>query len=94
MAFYTLYFEHLGNKGIERIDIGRTDDMILFEHIKPRLSRFNGHTPQVIYGRLNTIVTPFVGASVCDPRQDGFPMLPIGQHRYNGLFQQVPYSWL
>lgn len=47
--------------------------MVFFEHIEPRLPRFNSHTPQVIYSRFNTIVTPFIGASVRNPVKVVFP---------------------
>ena len=38
--------------------------MVFFKHVEPGFSRFNGHTPQIIYGRLNPLVTPFVGAAI------------------------------
>ena len=47
--------------------------MVFFEHIEPRLPRFNSHTPQVIYSRFNTIVTPFIGASVRNSVKVVFP---------------------
>ena len=47
--------------------------MIFFEHIEPGFSRFNGHTPQVIYGRLNTLVTPFIGTAIRNSVEVIFP---------------------
>ena len=72
-GFYALHFEHLSNKRIERINIGRTNDMVFFQHVEPGFSRFNGHTPQVIDSGFYTVVAPFVGAAIRNSVEVVFP---------------------